>query len=124
MRPSSENLSQNVVLPYGEMALARPVCGGPDGTSALWPVPKAERSPGPRGGETVLPGPALTRLAACPWGTLWPGFSNSMPGSSAFQREISYVLDRERHLAGRAAVSAVFRLAETKPYAGSQPGSP
>jgi hypothetical protein len=32
-------------------------CGGPDGASALWPVPEAERSPGHRGGETVLPGP-------------------------------------------------------------------
>jgi hypothetical protein len=31
--------------------------GGPHGASALWPVPEAERSPGHRGGETVLPGP-------------------------------------------------------------------
>ena len=30
---------------------------GPDGRSAVWPVPKAERSPGRRGGETALPGP-------------------------------------------------------------------
>jgi DNA-binding transcriptional LysR family regulator len=30
---------------------------GPDGRSAVWPVPKAGRSPGDRGGETALPGP-------------------------------------------------------------------
>jgi len=31
--------------------------GGPDGTSALRPLHEAKRSPGHRGGETVLPGP-------------------------------------------------------------------
>jgi len=46
------------------MALARPVCRGPDGTSALRPRPEQERDPGHRGGETVLPGPTPTRLAA------------------------------------------------------------
>jgi hypothetical protein len=82
----AENLSRSAVLPYGAMALARPVCGGPDGT-ALWPVPEAERGPrAPWGGDGAAGAPPLTRLAACPWGILWPGFSNSMPGSKRVQR--------------------------------------
>jgi hypothetical protein len=49
-------------------------------------VPEAERGPGRRGGETALPGaPPLTRLAVCPQGILWPGLSNSMPGSRRVQ---------------------------------------
>jgi hypothetical protein len=83
------------------------------------------------GGRRCCRGPPLTRLAACPWGILWPGFSNSMPGSKRVQREISYVLSREHHLAGRAAVSAVFglcrdqaaRLAD-RPFPIGRPGRP
>jgi hypothetical protein len=45
------------VLPNGAVALAGPVCVGPDGRPALWPVPEAERGPGHRGGEAALPGP-------------------------------------------------------------------
>lgn len=53
--------------------MARPVCGGPDGTSALWPVPKAERGPGHRGGETALPGPTPDPARCLPLGHLVDG---------------------------------------------------
>jgi len=80
------NLSRNVVLPNGAAALARPVCVGPDGTSAVWPVPRGGGAPGTAGGGGAAGAPPLTRLAACHWGILWPGFSNSMPGSKRVQR--------------------------------------
>jgi hypothetical protein len=54
-------------------------------------VPRA-----PRGGDGAAGAPPLTRLAACLWGILQPGFSTSMPGSKRVQREISYVLSREQ----------------------------
>jgi hypothetical protein len=57
----------------------------------------------PWGGDGAAGAPPLTRLTACPSGILWPGFSTACPGRSAFKGEMSYVLSREHHLAGRAA---------------------
>ena len=57
------------------------------------------------GGDSAAGALPLTRLAAGPWGILWPGFSTSMPGSKARSKEIFYVLSREHQLAGRAAVT-------------------
>src|SRR5437764_11837986 len=78
----------------------------------------AERSPGHRGGETVLPGaPPLTRLAICP-GAVWPGLSNSMPGPKRVAKRNSYILGREHYLAGRTAASTLLGSAEARLYAG------
>jgi hypothetical protein len=47
----------------------------------------AERSPGHRGGETVLPGaPPLTRLATCPGAVCGRAYLTACPDRSAFQR--------------------------------------
>jgi hypothetical protein len=54
----------------------------------------------PWGGDGAAGALPLTRLAACPWGILWPGFSTSMPGSKARSKGFFYVLSREHQLAG------------------------
>jgi hypothetical protein len=46
---------------------------GGHGMSALWPVPEAERGPGHRGGETVLPGPTPDPARCLPLGHLAAG---------------------------------------------------
>jgi hypothetical protein len=92
----------------------------------------------PRGGGGAAGAPPLTRLAACHWGILWPGFSNSMPGSKRVQRGFP-IFSGESIILPRAAVSAVFGLCRDKaarlagrpapigppggPQAGSQPGN-
>jgi hypothetical protein len=49
----------------------------------------AERSPGHRGGETVLPGaPPLTRLATCPGAVCGRAYLTACPDRRAFQRGI------------------------------------
>jgi hypothetical protein len=100
VRPTSENVSRSVVLPYGAMALARPVCGGPDGTSALWPVPEAERGPRAPGGETVLPGPTPDPARCLPLGHLAAGLLQQHARVEARSKgKFSYILSREHHLA-------------------------
>ena len=137
----AENVSRSAVLPYGAMALARPVCGGPDGTSALWPVPEAERAPGTVGGRRCCRGPPLTRLATCPLGHLAAGllqqharvearskgnFLCSQPRASSCregcrERRLR-ALPRPSRPAGRSSLSP--SASRAAPHAGSQPGSP
>lgn len=74
----------------------------------------AERSPGHRGGDTALPGPAQTRLAACPGGILRPGSPTACPGRSGLKGN-SNVLNRKHHVAGGAAMDAVLGICREGP---------
>jgi hypothetical protein len=69
----TNHLLRSVVLPYGAMALARPVCGEPGGPSALWRCQRRSGAPAAVGGRRHCRGPPMTRPAACPLGHLVAG---------------------------------------------------
>ena len=67
-------------------------------------------APGTVGGRRCCRGPAPDPARCLPWGHLVAGLLQQHARIEAGSKEISYVLSREHHLAGRAAVSAVFGL--------------
>src|SRR5207342_1017652 len=99
---------------------ARSACGW----RAASPTAQAERGPGHRGGETVLPGPQpLTRLTACPWAVCGRAYPTACPDRSAFQREIPMFSAESIILPEGPPRALSSGSAETRLYAGPMQGA-